>query len=217
MILDGGKYKIVHNGYGSFSVSDCTVENALALLNAHLDNLGDHITVVVDAIRDKTRYMVNSSVAVAALTELLSAKVGDELPKVTRIIYGKVDPEKPVETIIFEADHLVKVMAWAQENGVAWTNLKDLTSRASYDLGKMKPESLFLFDGIYKRAGKLDPMFVDSETLEMADELASLQRNKWKDTARESSVVQKYLTFITENLMHRDEKYDLGSYDGGAA
>ena len=212
MINDVNQYKIVHNGYGSYSVHDCTVDNALKLLESYLENLGEHITSVADAIRDKTHYMVSTSVVVAALNEIFAAKVGDELPKVTRMIHGRPDPATPVKTIVFKAHHLTKVMAWAQLNDVAWTNLKDLTSRASYQLDTMNPKALFLFDGIYKRAGKLDPMFVDAENLDAAEDLATLQRNKWKDTAKESNVVQRYLTFITTHLTHRDEKFDLGSY-----
>lgn len=214
MIDDGNKYKIVHGGYGAFSVQDCTVENARALLDERLENLGDHITVAANAIRDKTHYIVNSAMAVNALNELFAAKVGDELPKVTRMINGKPDPANPVKTIVFKATHLTKIMTWATANGVAWTNLKELTSRASYDLENMNPKSLFLFDGIYKRAGKLEPMFLDADIIEQADELAVLQRNTWKETAKVSAVVQRYLTFISEHLMHRDEKVDLGTYDG---
>lgn len=217
MINDGNKFKIVHGGYGSYSVQDCTVENARTEMESYLSNLGDHIKVVADAIREKTHYLVSTSVAVAALNEIFAAKVGDELPKVTRMIHGKPDVANPVKTIVFKANHLTKVMAWAQLNGVAWTNLKELMSKASYDLENMNPKALFIFDGIYKRAEKLDPMFVDAENLDAAEELAILQRNTWKDTAKESHVVQRYLTFINNHLTHRDEKFDLGSYDDGTA
>ena len=103
-------------------------------------------------------------------------------------------------------------MAWAKVNGVPRKNLQELTSRASYKLEDMSPMSFFLFDGIYKRAEEKVVLCLEDETIEAVEELMILKRNKWKDTAKESSVVQRYLTFISNNLLGRDEKVDLGAY-----
>lgn len=105
-------------------------------------------------------------------------------------------------------------MAWAQLNGIALTDLKTMISRASYGLSDMHPEQLGLLEGVYRRAGERKPMFFDADTIELAEEVVVLQNNKWKDTAKVSNVVQRYLTFITEQLTHRDEKFELGSYRG---
>ena len=70
--------------------------------------------------------------------------------------------------------------------------------------------------GVYKRAGEREVVFIDKDVMETADELAELQRGKWKDTAKLSNVVQRYLTFIQDNLTHRDSKFDIGRYDADA-
>lgn len=213
MINDGNAFKIVHNSWGSYYAHDCTVENALELMQVHLHNVGEHISMPANAIRDKTHYIVNTAVVIGALNEFFTAKVGDDLPKVTRLLHGKPNAEKPTPMVTFKAEHLTDVMTWTQSNGVALMNLKDLTSRAQYELGSMNPKSLFLLNGVYKRAGSLEVMFLESQCLELAEELVVLQRNTWKETAKESNVVQRYLTFITEHLTHRDEKYHLADYE----
>lgn len=212
MINDGSNFKIVSSGYGAFSVQDCTVDNAQALLECNLSNLDAHIVEAADAIRDKTGYVVNTSSVVGALQELLSADIGQDLPKVTRMIHGKPAEGQTIKTIVFEDQHLIKLMVWAKANGVARNNLKELTSRAGYKLEEMNPMSFFLFDGIYKRAGEKKLIFLEDETIEAIEELAILKKNKWKATAKESGVVQRYLTFISNNLLGRDEKLDLGTY-----
>lgn len=219
MINDGSNFKIVSSGYGAFSVQDCTVGNAQALLESNLINLDARIVEAADAIRDKTGYVVNTDLVVGALQELLSADIGQELPKVTRMIHGKPVEGKTIKTIVFEDklvfedQHLIKLMLWAKTNGVARNNLKELTSRASYKLEDMNPMSFFLFDGIYKRAGDKKLIFLDDETIEAVEELAILKKNMWKVTAKESGVVQRYLTFISNNLLGRNEKFDLGTYN----
>lgn len=216
MINDGSNFKIVSSGYGAFSVEDCTVDNAQALLESNLSNLDAHIVEAATAIRDKTGYVVNTDLVGGALQELLSADIGQELPKVTRMIHGKPVEGKTIKTIVFEDQHLIKLMLWAKANGVARNNLKELTSRASYKLEEMNPMSFFLFDGIYKRAGEKKLIFLDDDTIEAVEELAILKKNKWKATARESGVVQRYLTFIRNKLLGRDEKVDLGVYTGSS-
>ena len=213
MINDGSNFKIVSSGYGAFSVQDCTVGNAQALLESNLINLDARIVEAADAIRDKTGYVVNTDLVVGALQELLSADIGQDLPKVTRMIHGKPVEGKTIKTIVFEDQHLIKLMLWARTNGVARNNLKELTSRASYKLEDMNPMSFFLFDGIYKRAGDKKLIFLDDETIEAVEELAILKKNMWKVTAKESGVVQRYLTFISNNFLGRNEKFDLGTYN----
>lgn len=212
MINDGDKFKIIHNGYGSFSVSDCTLDNAVALLNRYVSNLGSHVKEAVDIIQGKKHYVVSNQLVIRALEEIFEAKPGDELPKTTRLIHGKPVEGMEVATLTLDATYLTQLMTWAQLNGVAWTELKTLVSRASYGLNDMHPDQLFLLKGIYSRAGERIPAFFDADTIELADEVAVLQKNQWKDTAKVSSVVQRYLTFITEQLTHRDEKFELGNY-----
>ena len=57
-------------------------------------------------------------------------------------------------------------------------------------------------------------LFLEDRTRDIVDELVVLQRDQWVETARESAVVQRYLRFISDNLLSRGEKVELGSYKG---
>lgn len=216
MINDGSSFKIVHSGYGAVDVQDCTVDNAMAFLKNYLTNLNPDIMAATSSIRENTNYIVNTSLIVDALKEILSATLGQGLPKVARLLYGAPAKGTTAETIVFEAEYVTKVISWAQANGIAWAKLNDLSSRVGYELEKMNPTALFLLDGIYKRAGARKPMFLEASVIDISSELAVLEKNTWKPTAKESSVVQRYLTFINENLMDRNERVDLGAYTGSS-
>lgn len=77
MINDGDKFKIIHNGYGSFSVSDCTLENAVQLLNTYLGNLGDHVQEAVKVIQQKKEhYVVSNQIVVQPLKKFWGLNLG---------------------------------------------------------------------------------------------------------------------------------------------
>lgn len=213
MIDDSKQFKIISHGYGAFSVSDCTLENAIKLLDENLANIGSHISDAAAAMQDKTKYVVGTEAVVRCLRELLATKVGQEIPLTARLLHGKPTAESPVPTLVFSNEHLMQLLTWGQSNDIEWANLHRLVEKASYDLESINPTGLFVLDGIYKRAGEREVVFIDKDILDTADELAVLQRGKWKDTAKLSNVVQRYLTFIQDNLTHRDAKFDIGRYE----
>lgn len=216
MIDDSKQFKIISHGYGAFSVSDCTLENAIKLLNENLSNVGSHISDAAAALQDKTKYVVSTDLVVRSLREIMAAKVGQEIPLSARLLHGKPTTESPVPPMVFSNEHLTALLTWAQLNDIGWSDLNRLVEKASYDLESLHPNELFLLNGVYKRAGEREVVFIDKDVMETADELAELQRGKWKDTAKLSNVVQSYLTFIQDNLTHRDSKFDIGRYDADA-
>ena len=216
MIDDSKQFKIISHGYGAFSVSDCTLENAIKLLNENLANVGSHISDAAASLQDKTKYVVCTDGVVRSLRELMAAKVGQEIPLTARLLHGKPTPESPVPAVVFSNEHLTALLAWAQLNDIGWSDLNRLVEKASYDLESLHPKELFVLAGVYKRAGEREVVFIDKDVMETADDLAALQRGKWKDTAKLSNVVQRYLTFIQDHLTHRDAKFDIGRYDADA-
>ncbi len=216
MINDSEQFKIICHGYDAFSISDCTLANAIKLLDENLANVGSHISDAAAALQDKTKYVVSTDLVVRALRELMAAKVGQAIPVTARLLHGKPTAESPVPAMVFGNEHLTQLLAWGQSNDVGWADLKTLVEKASYDLESMHPAGLFVLDGVYKRAGEREVVFIDKDVMETADELAVLQRGKWKETAKLSNVVQRYLTFIQDHLTHRDAKFDIGRYDADA-
>lgn len=212
MIDDCASYKIIHHSYGSCYVHDCTIENALTILGAHLDYLGQDIKDVVSAIGDREKYVVDTENSARAIEEMLNAKLGDVLPLSTLLVHGTPVAGIANEQIVFDDRKWSELMKWAAQNDVHWQNIGVLPSDVRYRLSEMSPENFFLFERLIQKADTRKIVFVNSSTLETADELLTLQKNRWKDSAKVSSVVQRYLNFTTDYLTGRNEKYELAFY-----
>lgn len=193
MIDDSATFLIRHCDKG-FA---CTVENALAILESYSsDNrLPDSVRKIAERLNDSSneQVVVNCTSLAKIVSEALTVPVGNELPLLTRWLRL----EQPA---IQSLDAQNAMLRWGAENGYTLLTLsKNGSSDIEYD-GRCNRATLPCVLSKYGSDANL--VFYDGDTINVALEYNVLLKNKWKDGAKVSRVVQRYLTFINENLVH---------------
>lgn len=207
MIADNGKHVIVRNGFGSFSVYPCTLENARRILSARSDSLPREIMDLVNK-DPKQVYLVSSERMRKALMELVSL-APDEPGKLLRaFIYGRAPMDTPDERPQFLATQALKdeFTLWCVKNGANPLKPEDLSDDL---LSALLGTDSLLVSGLKQRAAGRTIHIADDWCIETRNEWLTLTTGTWKDSAQEHRVVDRYMKFITDQLCHRDEKYEV--------
>lgn len=216
MIADDNQNVIVHTSHGTAQVMLCTLANARALLNSFLSNLDPAIEQVASykTLADKPVHLVNTRLVTSALEELVTSDIGAPAKFVRNLMHGLpprtvggVTPEdtRPLETVTAELRD--EVVLWAFKHKLDATKLG---RNLDYDLHRYAPhETLRIMSGVLARAKGKPLQYVEPSVLDAADELHQLQHGTWKDTAQESRVVQRYLDFIREHLVGRNDTFEV--------
>jgi hypothetical protein len=207
---------IVYNGWGSYSVYPATVDLARRLVKERVDELGQaafpgfqllELMKTAKANPDdvKNPYLVADEIVVRGLKDLVALALGEESRSLYRLSHvGELDKTSKTPVTKELRD---QVVWWAFENKV---NVEHL--RAS-DLERLRPEqTLLCLKGLVSRAKGHPIQYANAEDLDQAEELRTLLHGEWKPTAKVENVVRRYLAFLNENS-HRDEKYELGSFE----
>lgn len=201
---DNGQHVIVCRSYGNFHTYACTVDNARAILAAHLDTLPREVNDVASLLADEALSVkpVEARLVVEAFAEVLGKPVGDESPKLRRLLYGPlpragVADERPLANVS-EADQQALVL-WLFKHGLS---AAPLDAKLADKLNELHPEKdLTLLEPFARRMGKPVHYVRYPEYLEAARALGTLLANRWKEDAAEDRVVERYLSFVREWLV----------------
>jgi hypothetical protein len=212
---DNGQHVIVCRSYGDFRTYACTLENARAILAAHLDALPREVNAVASLLADESRAVkpVEARLIVEAFAEVLDKAVGEESPKLRRLLHGPsaragaVDERPPVS--VTEADQQALVL-WLFKHGLS---AAPLDAKLADKLDELHPENdLALLEPFARRMGRPICYVRYPEYLEAARALGTLHANRWKEDAAEARVVERYLEFVRQWLVDTsDTTYEVST------
>lgn len=212
MTLDGSQFVIVHQGYGSYSAHPCTLANAQKLLESRISTLLEATSQVASNLAQTpcpVRYL-GTRLLVRALEDIATQPEGFASTYLSRLLHGypRNAEEAPEELVTRELKQ--ELALWLMERG---QGPQDIQGFSAYNLKEnWAPASLRA--ALQERAGSKPVVLADSETLGAAEELLVLRKNAWKPTAKESSVVSRFLDFINRNLVDTsDERYHLATFE----
>lgn len=208
MIDDCNDQKIVLNGFGEISLYDATLENAQAILNSVMSDVSSNVLEAVALQEDKTKYVCPTENVTRVFKELLTSENGQELPAYSRFLHGK-DSDKPV--VVMDTDLRNKLIAWYMTTGKPLDQIGQMKeSEFMRNIAQLDTSTLFIFDGLRERAKDRTICFLESYLIEQAEELVVLRRNQWKDTAKLSRVIYRFLEFSNQ-YTHRDVRYSMST------
>lgn len=214
MIKDDGKNFIICSGYGSFEVYPCTLENAKTLLRQNEpERRLDAAVVALSKRTDTDVHRSTPELLTRALQDVMECEVGEPSEALTRLVRGRQKVAAGEEPAPAEPELLVtqalkdEVTLWCVRRHINPLAPGDLRARALNDDPDLR--SLSVLSGLFERAGERKLQFVEREELDQADEYWQLTEGRWKAEAKESRVVQRYLSFINDYLCGRDTRYHL--------
>ena len=203
MIDNSASFLIRHGDSGYV----CSVDNARAILASYsTDNrlpndMLEASTLLLSTQENKT-VVVNASNLSRVANEVLTTPVGKPLPQLTKWLHQD-------ETVVQTLELQNAMLQWGSDNGYTLANLvKDGLHDIQYG-GDCRRDTLPFVVARYGAGADL--AFYEGSILEMASEYNALIKNRWKETAKVVSVVQRYLTFINEHLVHprHDSPFEL--------
>lgn len=214
MIQDNGKHFIVCSGYGNFDVYPCTVENAKVLLRQNEPERRLDAAVVALSKRTSDEvYLSTPELLTRALQDVMECGVGEPSDALTRLVRGRkkvtageepapAEPELQVTQALKD-----EVTLWCVHRHLNPLALSSLQAQALNNDPNLR--SLSVLSGLFERAGARKLQFVERADLDQADEYRQLTQGAWKPEAKESRVVQRYLSFINDYLCDRETRYHL--------
>lgn len=208
MILDHDTHRIVELAHGGLAVYPATLDTAQAILADYVkDRVSREVVDLADAMTVRaTQWPYTRESILAAIVEVLDGAPGAALKHVRRLNYGPA-PKGGLDTRSEVA--LTEAM---REETVLWLFRNKLPTRDvslfARDVAALAPEtSLSYLAPLVARVG--GPIkYVDQEDLDDANELRILRECRWKEGARESNVVRRYLRFVNR-WAHREVRFEL--------
>ncbi len=215
MIADNNQHAIVCVSYGNYHVFACTIANAKAILESHQSTLDPEALTLADELAELKKMpvdVVNTRLLASVLTELTTVEPGQPAPQLQRLLYGYAPsaksglPDTRPEVLV-TPQLRDEVVLWAFRASVPATDFSSL----QYKFQKLAPhESLSFLASAVKRADGRALRYIRADTLDTATELNVLRYGTWREDAKEHNVVQRYLTFVHDNLVDKsDTKYEL--------
>lgn len=214
MIQDNNQHVIVAQSYGNYSAYPCTLANAQKLLAQHLDTLSDEVRELSAQDRADKLHAINQDRICLAFDEVLTKEVGSPTRSLRALLHGNApgkDQEDTRPEVLVTQEMKDSLVLWCFKHKLNPERMR------SIDCGlltkALKERTLPLSEGLVERANGREMRVVESWVLEAANELALLQAgDRWKETAKEHSVVQRYLQFIEQHLVDTsDTRYHVAS------
>lgn len=220
MIDDGAGHVIVFRHADHFKVFDCTLENAKRMLTLCLDNLDEDAEAASQMLAlpvEQRPVWVEETLIGGAFEEVLHRGQGGTGTRDLRVLlYGKapsegrpelVESDEEVQTRLVVSQSMVdELVLWAYKNKIEVPRIPDLSARRLNAL--MPHESLSFLAPLRERVAR--PLrYISRENLRVAKDLRQLQHGQWKEEAKLTRVVQRYLSFIEQELSNRDESVSL--------
>ncbi len=212
MIEDNGQHIIISSSYGNYSGHPCTVENARALLTQHEAALAQEVRDLA-LLPENTYHILNAELLVRALRDVMALDEGAPSISLRAMLHGR-GPRRGEEDLrppaAVSSELKTEVTLWCVQNKVNPLNISGLDAKKLNEV--WTPSSGLIQSALKARIEGLTPLFVDEWVLDTYAEYHQLTKGKWKETAKEHAVVDRYLQFITENLTHRDVKYFVAGF-----
>ena len=203
MIDNSASYLIRHGDSGYV----CSIANARAILASYsTDNRLPRDMLEASALLLSTQehktVLVNASNLSRLANEALTTPVGKPLPMLTKWL-------RLENTLSQTLESQNAMLQWGTDNGYTLANLAT-EGVSDIQYGSDCQRSTLPF--VVARYGEGATLaFYEGSILDMALEYNVLIKNQWKETAKVSAVVQRYLTFINEHLVHprHDSPFEL--------
>lgn len=204
MIPDNNQHVIVESSHGSFYAYPCSVENARKLLNNHLEGLAPESSAIRAARLSENKYLVSHDRIAAAFQEVVDGEVGSATRHLRALLHGNRPEDSDSDTrpeVILTQEMKDKLVLWCFKHKFDVRRLESLDCEVL--TSELNAGQLPFSEGLIERA-KLRVMLVAQDwALDAAAELRILlDVARWKETAMEHKVVQRYLTFINEQLVN---------------
>ena len=203
MTPDTGKHIIVCRAHGDYRAYACTVANARAILDNHLQDLPAEIDEVAEQLSTPEQQVAlyGAQAMHDALSELLAKKPGEDSAKLRGLLHGPArrnEPDTRPEVHIAEASQQELVL-WLFKNELT---ANPLDARLRDRLNDVHPElDLTFLAPFTQRMGKPIQYIRYPEYLEAAKSLKALRANQWREDAQEHRVVLRHLRFVKEWLV----------------
>lgn len=208
MILDHDTHRIVELAHGGVAVFPATLETALAILaDYEKDRVSREVVGLAGLLNASEVHRTYARETILeAIVEVLDSTPGDALKGVRRLNFGHApatDPDSRPEVVLTETMR-EETALWLFRNKLP-TQADELEARA---LAALAPETAlsYLAPFVTRVGGPV--RYEAREDLEDANELRILRNCRWKDDARESNVVRRYLRFVNR-WTHRDVRFEL--------
>lgn len=202
MIECNGSHVITHKSKHGNAVYRCTLANAQKLLADCLQNYASDLGALAEQLKTETRPVRPYEWLVKALLEVRDMK---ESPvRLRMVLFGagpklREDPDPRPEVVISKEMQEELVLFFFRNR----FDLSMLDGRLSPTLDMVTAcwNSLSFLEPARQRLtakGGPDVLFIENYLSEGYDALQELQRNRWKDDAREERVVGRFVTFFNE-------------------
>lgn len=223
MIPDSLKNVIVHQGFGAFSVYPCKLEIAQNILKSKLPCVPPSVAKAAQNIAEGNSKAVgplHSRLLCKILAEVVQGPVGNKsaaLETLLRRAKARGKPEDSKKRDSAEMDFTItqpmvdEVLRWSHAHHLSAHQFGNQWHAVLQACGDDWPHLSFLAP-IKAELEQHQLKILPTEDLEMAEELSVLQRNKWKEGAEESRVVERIIEFVNQ-LCHRDERFSVARFE----
>lgn len=204
MIPDNNQHIIVESSHGSFQAFPCTMENARKLFSNHLCALSAELKALGAARRLENKYFVSHDRIASAFQEVISAEVGTSMRALRVLLHGRIVKDVDVDSrpeVVLTQEMKDGFVLWCFKQKLNVDRLEALDCRML--TREANAGTLPFSEGLLARAKGRDIVVAEDWALEASDELLLLEDGtRWKDSAKEHSVVQRYLNFINDHLVN---------------
>lgn len=211
MIASTEKHAIICRSYGTYSLCDATLANAMQALDTHIDSLDPEIKAIAASFKPESPLAyVSVKLMTEALAEVLSLGVGEPTVHLRRLLHGRA-PKEGEDT----RPQVLLEQAWVQEmamfmvsNGLTVESLRRLDGRR---LAELTPDNKLSFLQPFRyRVGKAIRYPSHDIYFDIAADYNVIMDGRWKETAQEHKVVARILQFINDNLVDTsDIRFDV--------
>jgi hypothetical protein len=200
-------YVIIYSGYGSYNAYTATKDNAMMILENHIQDLNSEVLAMVN---DKSKHYVSNALVAKLMLEVLSVEVGQNLPEYQKFLHGYAPREAKDNRpeVLNKPSYLQELALFMVENNISKNSL---SKNYGIDFEKIDPiANLSLFKDLVKKVEKPIKYVEYEDYFSMAERYENIINNRWKKDAPEHKIVSSILQFVNEYLVDsNDIKYEV--------